>query len=82
LVVYQGRFGGEAFPSVYQGGLSIWGALPQWSVADAHALLFIGGLFSQWLLLPAALTLLATFAAVRRNAGDRSTMSREARSMG
>jgi O-antigen biosynthesis protein len=68
-VVYQGRFGSEAFPSVYQGGLSIWGALPQmveWQMLTA--LLFLGGLFAHWLLLPAALTLFATFAGCVRHA--------------
>lgn len=68
-VVYQGRFGAEAFPSVYQGGLSIWGALPQmveWQMLTA--LLFVTGLFAHWMLLPACLALLATGAGCVRHA--------------
>ena len=41
-VVYQGRFGCEPFPSIYQGGLSLGGALPQmveWQMLTALMLL-------------------------------------------
>ena len=68
-VVYQGRFGSEAFPSIYQGGLSLGGALPQmveWQVLTAVMLL--GAVVLPWLLVPASLALLGTLIGCVRHA--------------
>jgi GT2 family glycosyltransferase len=68
-VVYQGRFGSEAFPSIYQGGLSLWGALPQmveWQILTA--LLFAVSLILPSLLVPASLMLIGTVIGCVRHA--------------
>jgi GT2 family glycosyltransferase len=68
-VVYQGRFGCEAFPSIYQGGLSLWGALPQmveWQVLTA--IMLISSVLVPWLLVPALLALTATVIGCVRHA--------------
>ena len=68
-VVYQGRFGSEAFPSIYQGGLSLWGALPQmveWQMLTA--LLAVSALLVPWLLVPASAMLIATLIGCVRHA--------------
>jgi O-antigen biosynthesis protein len=68
-VVYEGRFGSEAFPSIYQGGLSLWGALPQmveWQVLTAVSLL--SSILLPWLLIPSGLALLATLIGCVRHA--------------
>jgi O-antigen biosynthesis protein len=68
-VVYQGRFGCEAFPSIYQGGLSLWGALPQmveWQMLTA--LMFAVSLVFPSLLWPASLALTATVIGCVRHA--------------
>jgi GT2 family glycosyltransferase len=71
-VVYQGRFGSEAFPSIYQGELSLWAALPQtveWQIVTA--VLMAGVLLvpsSLALLVPASAMLFATFVGCVRHA--------------
>lgn len=68
-VVYEGRFGCEAFPSIYQGGSSLWGALPQmveWQTSTA--LMFAAAVLFPWLLVPASLALLATLIGCTRHA--------------
>jgi GT2 family glycosyltransferase len=68
-VVYQGRFGSEAFPSIYQGGLSLGGALPQmveWQILTA--LMLMASVLVPWLLLPALLALTATVVGCVRHA--------------
>jgi GT2 family glycosyltransferase len=68
-VVYEGRFGSEAFPSIYQGGLSLWGALPQmveWQVLTALCLMC--SVVFPWLLVPGALALVATLIGCVRHA--------------
>jgi hypothetical protein len=68
-VVYQGRFGTEAFPSIYQGGLTLWGALPQtveWQVV-AVLLMMAAGVWP-WILAPACALLLATCIGCARHA--------------
>ena len=68
-VVYQGRFGCEAFPSIYQGGISLWGALPQmveWQVLTA--LMLLASSVESWLLVPALLALMATLIGCVRHA--------------
>lgn len=68
-VVYEGRFGSEAFPSIYQGGLSLWGALPQmveWQVLTAVSL--FASIVFRWLLIPSGLALLATLVGCVRHA--------------
>ncbi len=68
-VVYEGRFGSEAFPSIYQGGLSLWGALPQmveWQVLTAMCLL--AAIVMPWLLIPGLLALVATLVGCVRHA--------------
>ncbi|MET0391190.1 MAG: glycosyltransferase [Polyangiales bacterium] len=68
-VVYQGRFGSEPFPSIYQGGLSLWGALPQmveWQMLTAA--MFAIAVLVPWLLLPASLALTATLIGCVRHA--------------
>ena len=60
-VVYHGRWGAAAFPSVYQGGVDGWTCLPQmveWQVLTVAA--FVGSLIEPWLLLLAGLGLSAT----------------------
>ncbi len=54
-VIYHGRWGSAAFPSIYQGGLDNWNCLPQmmeWQVMTMLALL---GSLVKWWLLPVAL---------------------------
>jgi hypothetical protein len=68
-VVYQGRFGSEAFPSIYQGGLSLWGALPQmveWQMLTA--VMLACSVLLPWLLVPSGLALLGTFIGCVRHA--------------
>jgi O-antigen biosynthesis protein len=68
-VVYEGRFGCEAFPSIYQGGLSLWGALPQmveWQLLTA--LMLLASPFAWWLLVPALSALAATLIGCVRHA--------------
>jgi glycosyltransferase involved in cell wall biosynthesis len=60
-VIYQGRWGGAAFPSVYQGGINGWTCLPQmieWQLGAAISL--IGSIFSPWMLLVSATMFAAT----------------------
>jgi len=50
-VIYHGRWGAEAFPSIYQGGINSWTCLPQmieWQVATACSIL--GVLVTPWIL--------------------------------
>jgi hypothetical protein len=50
-VIYHGRWGGSAFPSVYQGGVNSWTCIPQmveWQIMTAAAVL--GNLLILWLL--------------------------------
>lgn len=68
-VVYEGRFGSEAFPSIYQGGLSLAGALPQmveWQMLTA--LMLACSVLLPWLLVPSALALLGTLIGCVRHA--------------
>jgi GT2 family glycosyltransferase len=68
-VVYQGRFGSQAFPSIYQGGLSLWGALPQmveWQMLTA--LMFVASMLMPSLLVPATLALIGTLVGCVRHA--------------
>jgi GT2 family glycosyltransferase len=61
-VIYHGRWGASAFPSVYQGGLNNWTCIPQmveWQVMTMAAL--AGSLLAPWLLIIAGLGLSATF---------------------
>jgi O-antigen biosynthesis protein len=60
-VIYHGRWGAAAFPSIYQGGVNGWACLPQmieWQAGTALA--FIGALFTPWMLVLAGLMMLAT----------------------
>jgi GT2 family glycosyltransferase len=60
-VIYHGRWGASAFPSVYQGGVNSWTCIPQmveWQLMTATAL--VGGLLIHWLLPVAAIGLGAT----------------------
>jgi GT2 family glycosyltransferase len=62
-VIYHGRWGAAAFPSIYQGGVNSWTCLPQmveWQAATALAL--IVGLLAPWMLILVALMLSATIA--------------------
>ncbi len=62
-VIYHGRWGSEAFPSIYQGGVNQWTCLPQmveWQAATVLAL--IGALVAPWLLTLFGLMLGATVA--------------------
>jgi GT2 family glycosyltransferase len=68
-VVYEGRFGCEAFPSIYQGGISLWGALPQmveWQILTG--LMLLASPLASWLLMPALLALTATVIGCVRHA--------------
>jgi O-antigen biosynthesis protein len=68
-VVYEGRFGCEAFPSIYQGGISLWGALPQmveWQLLTA--LMLLASPLAWWLLVPALSALVATLIGCVRHA--------------
>jgi hypothetical protein len=60
-VIYHGRWGAAAFPSVYQGGMDRWMCLPQmveWQAATALTLFC--AIFTPWMLAPAGLMMLAT----------------------
>ena len=60
-VIYHGRWGAAAFPSVSQGGVRSWDCLPQmieWQVLTM--LFFSGAVWQRWLLIPALLALAAT----------------------
>src|SRR6185312_16062239 len=70
-VVYQGRFGAEPFPLTYQGGLSIWRALPQtieWQLLTL--LLFAASALQGALLLGASAAAAATLAHCVRHAWE------------
>ncbi len=61
-VVYQGLWGAEAFPSVYQGGVDRWTCLPQMVEWQALTMLaFAGAIFTPWSLALAGLMIAATF---------------------
>lgn len=50
-VIYHGRWGGAAFPSIYQGGVNSWKCLPlmiEWQLLTA--LFFLAALLEPWLL--------------------------------
>ncbi len=60
-VIYQGRWGAAAFPSVYQGGVNNWTCLPQmleWQTGTLFAL--AGAIFFKPMLLVAGLMFAAT----------------------
>jgi hypothetical protein len=60
-VIYHGRWGAAAFPSVYQGGVDSWTCLPQmleWQAGTALAL--VSGIFFPQLLVVAGLMFAAT----------------------
>lgn len=60
-VIYHGRWGAAAFPSVYQGGVDGWSCLPQMIEWQAGTLLALAcAVFSPWMLLVAALMVSAT----------------------
>jgi len=62
-VIYHGRWGAAAFPSIYQGGVNSWTCLPQmveWQAATMLTL--ISALLSPWLLMLFGLMLGATIA--------------------
>ncbi len=60
-VIYHGRWGSAAFPSVYQRGVDNWMCLPQmieWQAATALAL--VSAVFTPWMLALAGLMVAAT----------------------
>lgn len=68
-VIYQGRFGVEPFPLTYQGGLSLWSALPhliEWHLLTA--LLCAAGLLQPLLLWAAGAAAVATWFGCARHA--------------
>lgn len=68
-VVYQGRFGVEPFPLTYQGGLSLWSALPhlvEWHLFTLF--LCLAGALNQWLWWAAGAAAFATWLGCVRHA--------------
>ena len=57
-VIYHGRWGAAAFPSIYQGGVNSWKCLPQmieWQLMTGLG--FLAALLEPWMLAPALLAL-------------------------
>jgi cellulose synthase/poly-beta-1,6-N-acetylglucosamine synthase-like glycosyltransferase len=68
-VIYHGRWGSAAFPSVYQGVMDNWTCLPQmveWQAATALAL--VSAIFTPWMFLLASLMITATVVRCIRHA--------------
>jgi len=68
-VIYQGRFGVEPFPLTYQGGLSLWSALPhliEWHLFTLF--LFVASLLQPLLLTAATAAAAATWFSCARHA--------------